>query len=225
MINIRMGKWSDDRGSMTLEAALILPFFMAFVFALTAMIQLSVAELALQSAVSETAKQIAAHLHPVRLMYGEAKSKVQGSKAGSAIQEMTNRVVDARGKLTGAEDFIEQYEKYIPGPIVDLAAWEKARREQLEQAGTEKMDDMKRQIVDPALCRAFQPIVMHYANKNILKGERLQIEQLTVPGLESGGNDYIGIQAKYLVKLPIPFIHKTVEIRKKAYERVWVGES
>lgn len=208
-----------------MEAAILLPFFMAFVFALIAMIQLSVAELALQSAVSESAKEIAARMYPVRLLYGEAKSKVQESKAGSTVQEITNRVMDARGKLIGTEDFIERYETYIPGPIAELAAWEKARREQLEQAGADGIEDMKQRIVDPALCRAFQPIVMHYANRKILKAEQLQIEQLTVPGLESGGNDYIGIQAKYTLKLPIPFIHKTVEIRKKAYERVWVGES
>lgn len=54
-----------EEGSITLEAALTLPFFLTFILALVTIVQVAITEIALQAAVSETAKQVAHHYEPV----------------------------------------------------------------------------------------------------------------------------------------------------------------
>lgn len=218
----QMAKRTD--GSVTLESIIALPAFLAFVIALNCMIQVAVTELALQSAVSETTKQIAAHLYPVRLLYGEAKQKLAGSKAGMWLQEVIDRVQTVRYKVTDAEDLAKAYERYIPEPILQWVEWEKQRREELEAAGRSSVENVVKNTVDPLLCKAFQPIVVHFADTRVLQSERLRVETVAVPSLEPGGESFVGIEAAYDLKLPIPFWSKTVTIRKKAYERAWIGE-
>ncbi|HEY0828978.1 MAG TPA: TadE family protein [Bacilli bacterium] len=58
-----------DSGSIALEAALIMPLFLVFVLSLITLIKISIIDIALSSAVSETTKQIAAHMYPVDLLY------------------------------------------------------------------------------------------------------------------------------------------------------------
>lgn len=62
------GSMINDRGSMVIEAAIIMPFFLAFVIAMISFVQIAVAEMALQSSVSETTKQVSAHMYPIYLM-------------------------------------------------------------------------------------------------------------------------------------------------------------
>lgn len=224
MINRIRRLISQNEGSVTLESLIALPAFLAFVIALNCLIQVSITELALQSAVSETTKQIAAHIYPVRLLYGEAKRKLVGSKAGTWLQNIIDRVQTVQTKVTDAEDLAKAYERYIPEPILQWVEWEKQRREQLEEAGRDGAEQLVRQTVDPLLCKAFQPIVMHFADTRVLKSERLEVETVKVPSLEPGGDSFVGVQAKYEMKLPIPFWSKTITIRKQAYERAWVGE-
>lgn len=59
----------EESGSMTLEAMVILPLFIAFFLAVTAMIHVVVVETALQSAVHETTKQVAAHIYPIYILH------------------------------------------------------------------------------------------------------------------------------------------------------------
>lgn len=64
--------WKEREGSITLEATIILPFFLVFVLALITIIHIIMTELALQSAVHETVKQMAAHMYPVYLLHAYA---------------------------------------------------------------------------------------------------------------------------------------------------------
>src|SRR5690554_6513253 len=59
-------KKSED-GSLTLEAAMVMPFFLLFVVFLATIIRVSVADMALRTAVNDTAEIIAAHVYPATL--------------------------------------------------------------------------------------------------------------------------------------------------------------
>jgi len=52
---------SKERGSITLEAAIAFPFFIAFVVFLIALIQLTMAQMAWQTAISEATKEVATY--------------------------------------------------------------------------------------------------------------------------------------------------------------------
>ncbi|MCD1260383.1 pilus assembly protein [Paenibacillus athensensis] len=52
---------TNENGSITLEAALVLPLFLAFVLCLMTIIKLTIVQMSLQNATSEMTKQVATH--------------------------------------------------------------------------------------------------------------------------------------------------------------------
>ena len=212
-----------QEGVFTLEAMVILPFFLAFVLSLVSMIQLAVTQWALEAAAVETGKQIAAHWYPVRLLAEEAGSRFQGSTAGVWLADLTERVEQAKSKWTGAEEWVERYEAAIPEPIVRAVRWEKDRRTALEDRADNITENAIHSVTDPLLCRAFLPVVLHFANGRFLAGDRLQVERVGLPSLLGGGDPHFELVVSYPVRLPVPWWNKPVILRAKVYERAWVG--
>ncbi|MCD1262041.1 pilus assembly protein [Paenibacillus athensensis] len=54
---------TNENGSITLEAALVLPLFLAFVLCLMTIIKLTIVQMSLQNATSEMTKQVATLRH------------------------------------------------------------------------------------------------------------------------------------------------------------------
>jgi hypothetical protein len=202
-----------------IEASLILPFFIGFVLVLNSFIQISLAQFALQTAVSETNKQLASHMYPVKLLYIEAKNKVESSKAGELIQRVLDQVVQARSKVTDSEDFVERYASYIPEPIVVWMEIEKKKREFLEEKG----QDSAMKLLQPIINQAFTKLVQQFADQSLLRPAQLHVVDVDLPDLDSSSNAFIAIEAQYDLNLPIPFFHRTISLRKRAVERIWVG--
>ncbi|MEO3944583.1 TadE family protein [Gorillibacterium sp. CAU 1737] len=210
-------------GSLTLEAALVLPLFLVFVLAMHALIRLSIAEVKVQAAASETVKEIATHYAPVDRLYSKAKQKAAGTRTAEVIGQVLDQIRKARGAVTQAEESAATYESIIPDSILSLLEWEKKRREQWEAEGQSMGEDVVRTCVDPVLNGAFQPIVWHYADKRVLQKEQFRVTKVTLPDLNRAGEPWFGVEVEYRVRLPLPFVSKTIVIRKKAMERAWVG--
>jgi hypothetical protein len=210
-------------GSMTVEAAVLLPFVASLILLLASLIQLASAELALRSAVSETAKSIAGYWPPVRMVYADAKSRASSTQAGQWATDIRSRLESAHGQWSGSEDWIMQYEALLPEPVVDLLKWEIGKREELEDSALQNSGTAIRRVTDPILCRTFEPILHHYSNPRLLKKDKLKLELVRLPSLEPGGAPYVELIASYELKLPVPFWNKTVVLEKKSYERAWVG--
>ncbi|QGQ96670.1 hypothetical protein EHS13_18195 [Paenibacillus psychroresistens] len=187
---------------------------------LNCFIQITLAQIALQTAVSETTKQIATHMYPVKLLYMEAESKITDSKPGIIIQRVLEQITEARSKLTDSEDIMEQYASYIPQPIVTLLELEKKHRELLESNSKE----MSQQLFDPLVNKAFTALVLQFSDNQILHSDHLQVVDVRLPNLASSSSDaFIAIEAQYDYKLMIPFFHRTLSLRKRAIERLWIG--
>ncbi len=63
-----------EDGSITLEAAMILPFFLFFIIFLSMIIRLAVADMALYKAASETTETVVAYAYPVKVAKDGAAS-------------------------------------------------------------------------------------------------------------------------------------------------------
>lgn len=106
----------NENGSITLEAAMMLPLFLAFVLVLIAIIRLTVVQMILQNATSEMTKQVATHIYPVSYVY----DKLQGSALGEALQQVYDLTTssDARTEKAG-ELMDQQVDKLITDPIAN----------------------------------------------------------------------------------------------------------
>ncbi|WP_135550996.1 TadE/TadG family type IV pilus assembly protein [Paenibacillus cymbidii] len=214
----------EETGGLALEATLVLPLFLAFVMALQAFIQLSIAELALQTAVSETTKQLAAGMYPVQQLYSAAKEAYAGSKAGALLGKVLERIDTARSALDSAEQMAERYESWIPEPLLVLLRWEQERRERLETETSERYERYLDQTYRPLLNAAFAPLVWRHADERVLRGNNCRVTQVTLPDLAGSGETLLGIEASCEVKLTLPFVKRTILVKKAAYEQVWIGK-
>jgi hypothetical protein len=213
----------SEQGGIVLESALILPLFLTFIVALILFIQISLAEMALQSAVTETAKSIATQLYPVKLVVQEAKIKYDQSQTSSVINSVITRVQSARGKIIGAEDFIDDYSAYIPDQILDILKLEKEMREQGEGALQTEYNSFIENQFRPRVNAAFTPIVFAYSDSALVRRDNLKVTSVIFPDLLTGGEKYFGVEAQLAYRLRLPFINRTLMLKKKAFERAWLG--
>lgn len=58
---------TKEEGSMVVEAAMVLPFFLLFVLFLISIVQMTLYSTALQSTASDTVKSISTHMYPAAL--------------------------------------------------------------------------------------------------------------------------------------------------------------
>lgn len=56
-----------EEGSMVVEAAMVLPFFLLFVLFLISIVQMTLYSTALQSTASDTVKSLSTHMYPAAL--------------------------------------------------------------------------------------------------------------------------------------------------------------
>lgn len=205
---------------------MVLPLFLSFIFMLVAFIQVSIAEMALQSAVSETTKVVAAHMYPVDLLYQQAKGKWEQTAAAGWLEQALGHIESVKQTAVNTEEFMDQYERWIPDPVIKLMEWERTNREEVEALGQAQSEEAKqavKAVYKPLLNKAVTPIVALYANKTSLRTERLKVTDVILPDLNQRDQAFIGIEAEYEVPLVIPFFHKTMTVRKRALERAWIG--
>lgn len=210
-------------GSIVLEATLTLPFFALLLLGAISLVQVAAADLALRSAVSETAKTMAASMYPVSLLYAEGKSKIESSKPAQVWDSISGRAEAARGQVERVEQFVDDYAAYIPEPLLRLVEGEKRWRESLEEAGNDSIDEAKRQAAQAIAKAVFTPIVKRFADMKLLDEKRLQVIQVDWPIPDDPDRAWIGIEVQYEMKLAVPLFSKTVTLKKKALERCWIG--
>lgn len=214
----------SESGSMTVEAAILLPCLMMLVMLMVSLIRLASVEIALQSAVTETGKSIAGNWQPVRMVYAEAKARAESSRAGVWTQNLLSKLENWHSRWSGAEEWVLKYEAVLPDPIVNLLKWEVQQREALEDSIGEEAESTIRKMTDPLLCRAFDPLLWHYANGQILNPDKLHVSAIQLPSMESGGSAIVEVTASYEYRLPVPFWNPTFLLKRKSYERAWVGD-
>lgn len=223
MVSIIRTIWRRSDGGIALEAALVMPLFLGFILALASMIKLTMTDLALQRALTETTKPIVAYAYPAELLAEEARAAYASSRVGSAVTDILNRVSSARGKQLQGELLADRYEAYIPDFLLRLIEWEQTERESLETMSQDQIDAFKEQRLNPAIRAVFRQLVIQGADPLALSVDRLKVVDVDLPQLGSREEAFIGITAEYEVRLPIPFYRKSITLRKQVFERLWVG--
>jgi hypothetical protein len=205
-------KSQDEEGSMVLEASLIMPLFVAVVIAIASFLSVAIADMALYAGLSETTKQVAAHMYPVQ----EITEHALESERGRKIVEWVERIRGAKQRVDSLAVEADQHAYMIPKSFVDLIHAYQQYSEQADQMAEEQKLRM--------LAWILEPIVAANTDSNVWQKGRARIVHVDFPNLVTREHPYFGIEAEYTIKLPIPFVHRTVTVRHKAYERIWIGK-
>ncbi|SDS19793.1 hypothetical protein SAMN05444162_0942 [Paenibacillaceae bacterium GAS479] len=192
-----------QKGSMLLEAALVLPVFLLLLVLLTVFIQLSAAETALQRTADGTAKQIAAHIRPAMLLQKEVAARV------GAVQPVSQL------PLPGWTEIAAQVAGQLPEPAGPLT-------EAVLKGDWKPAADWATGV---AARPVLEPLLLKMAEDTSLQSSRLRLSRVQLPDLESGENNFILLEAEYEFPIRVPFTGERIVLRRTASERVWIPDT
>ncbi|EXX89677.1 hypothetical protein BG52_15030 [Paenibacillus darwinianus] len=196
---LRIKVFWNERGSMALEASIILPVFLFVLLLLIFMIRLAAAQMALQDAASQVSLMTAAHIRPASLAAGAAAGGLPAlpqlplGDIAPLAAELANRLPAPAGPLLAAA---------LEGDWQPLA----------EAAST------------PLAVAVFEPLVRELAETSILSAERVSLRSLSLPDVQKREQPFVRVELAYDFPLGFPFTKRDIRITASARERAWVGD-
>lgn len=174
-----------------------MPVFLLVILFLIYLIQTTVTAMALHGALSQTARQTASQWYPIEI----ARGKVADTKTYQTYQDWESKLGDVRS--TAAE-----YGAYLPSPLSD---W-------IEKAG----DGFG--WTEQAAGQAIEPLVRRLADRGVLDESRIRVVAAKLP-LDEGSEDFVTLEAEYILPMRVPFLNRSLKLRESARERAWLGGS
>ncbi|WP_405108129.1 TadE/TadG family type IV pilus assembly protein [Paenibacillus sp. FSL K6-1217] len=213
-----------DKGSMVVEAALILPVFLLFVLFLIFIIQMTVYSTALQSTASDTVKIISTHMYPAALAMeqhegegggGGDEAKEAGEAEHSDDADSSDIWSIPRLSITQwSEDYVEK----LPQP---MESWVKS----VVREGEGPLQKVQAGASEAALDLVLKPMLRPYLSSDLLEYSRIHVSKVTVPDLRKGTHPYFGMVVSYELPMRVPFLNEKIVLEASAVERLWVGNT
>ncbi|MBM7566937.1 hypothetical protein [Paenibacillus sacheonensis] len=218
-----------ERGSIALEASLVLPVVLMVVIFFIMLIKLSAAQMALHGAVSQTVRLAAANIHPIDLavreslrddgdaseLPDEGGAANEGSAASSGESQAVADRAAAQEPSAAVRFLADKLEGWLPPPSGPLLA--AALRGDWKTIQDTAAAEVGRSIIEPML--------RHEADTAILDPERLRLSKISLPDLKGRSDLFLSMEVEYAFKLGFPFTRKTVVLTERAEERVWTPDS
>ncbi len=202
----KMRRATDERGSIVVEASLVLPVFLfAFIF-LVYIVQMTAYSTVLQTTASEAAKQVSSHLYPVQMAADHLKKAEPVSKALQGFSKIS------------FSELADQYASSLPEPI---DGWVKEAAATGDVPLRSVKDAVSSTVLDPVVKPLLQPLI----KEGPLHAERLHVIGITVPTTGESNQPYFGVELTYELPLKVPFTGRPLLIRAKAQERAWIGDT
>lgn len=189
----------SDRGSVTLEAAMLMPVFLLLLFFLIFMVQTALISMALHGVLSQTVRQAAGAWYPVSLAIEEVK--------GTSAYEQADKW---SGKLTKVGETIDKIGPWLPSPAREWARQAARGEWSAERQGARL---------------AFEQWIKPYIDESVLDGSRMRLSTVELPDDSDRSRAYLTLHAEYTLPMRVPFIGTKLVLSQTARERVWVGGS
>lgn len=195
---------NKQQGSITLEAALIMPVLLLFLLLFYIFLMISSAQMALQATASATVQQISSNIHPIALV-------VNKWNANNSSQLTT----DSSENEEGIRAVIYELSGSFPAPINQLLQeslkgnWWPA----INLAGTTLGKDV------------LERYIWTNANYPVLEKDRVDLVYLKLPDLLNGTDQNVVLTLEYKLPLKIPFTNQPVTIREQAMQRAWLPDT
>src|SRR5690625_4815872 len=194
-----MGLFIKERGSITLEAAVVMPMFILFIVFLIFMIRVALIDIAINQATSETAKNVATQVYPAKRLVDVAMDKLESSgEYAEIISDAKGRADDINSgfvQLGLTEEFYD-----IVGSIGDAA----------EDAGNDAISSVASGVVHPLILNELESaIAIGFVDADKVNTKRVAMGE---------GFKYVELVVEYEVELPIPFLERRSEERRVGKE-------
>jgi hypothetical protein len=187
-------------GSVTLEAAVVLPVFLLFAMLIIFLVQTAVMSMALQNAMTQTVRLAASAWYPIHLSQAEAGDDGQAQFPSGGSES------GGYGKLKDIAETIGEYGEFLPSPLKEWAE---------ETAGG------RLTLQEEAAKRIFSSLVLSLADEKVLNAERFQLVSVQLPDQENGR--FLALEGQYRLPFRVPFTGQPLIIRAAAAERIWAG--
>jgi hypothetical protein len=96
-------------------------------------------------------------------------------------------------------------------------------RQQGEDVLQSEYDSFLENNIKPRVNAAITPIVFSYSDSTLIRRENLKVTSVIFPDFLTDGEKYFGVEAQLSFQLRLPFINRTLILKKQAYERAWLG--
>ncbi len=221
------GKAKANSGSMTVEAALVLPVALCIVLSVVFFIKTVYTHELVQHAITETAEELASAGYILHISgLGELNTGLESGMESRAqiFRNHIDTVFESFDSLGGLFETREAVDTIAANPVDELK-----NAACLLAGGV--YDDLKTQL--------FTPLVKMYLKKYLASGSSREVDQklraLNIrngfEGLDFSGSTFltdekneIDIVVKYRINLPVPIkIVPEVEIVQRAAARAWMG--
>lgn len=190
-----------EDGSVSLEAAMLMPAFLLLVLFLFFLIKTSILAMALHGAVNQTVKTAASVWYPVSVLTYSAQERTgEGETAADP----------AADPVKIARETIGEIGPVLPSPLGD---WASAIAEGEWSPETEGAK------------HAIRILAQRMADSRYLDADDLRIADVELPEPGNAGRSFLTVEAEYRLPFRVPFTGKPLTIRSRARERVWVGGS
>lgn len=193
-------KVKKEDGSITVEAAFIIPILLTFFLFLTSLVKVSVAEMALQEAVNETAQTVAHYSYLAMVGQG-------------FIQEQTDGFVDSLSENASGKLNNHEVANYVLDKLGSIG------KDAIPTSG---------QALDYFSDSLYQGIVGDKYEKSVpntvfFNSGGVKVTNSSFPSGTNGETANVKIEAENKLHLVLPFYERDINIKKIAIERAWVG--
>jgi hypothetical protein len=188
---------AGERGSVTLETALVMPVFLLLVFFLLFLVQTSIISMALHGAVSQTVRLAASSWYPISLLQAE-KGPAQDQEAAW------------KDKLSSVRETVGAFGQWLPLPLRDWAA-------AISEGDWSPEEETAKAVLGQ--------MAMQLADTNVLDADRFRVTSVRLPQNGNVSEAFLTLEAEYRLPFRVPFSGQALAIRASARERVWSGGS
>ncbi|MCZ0703143.1 hypothetical protein J2T56_001419 [Natronobacillus azotifigens] len=189
-----------ETGSITLEASIVMPMFVLFVVFLLYMIQFAIVDITINKALSDATKEIATQIYPVKVT-AEGITNYAQSKYDDIPEEYRESINDSK-------EFVEEQNAYIEEVLgVDLIG---------------EVTDGVTNTINTAILTTLVRKSLEDQQIPFINPDDLTVISGRMP-LVNSEEEYVEIIASYEMNIPIPFLEKKYEMRKRVVERAWIG--
>lgn len=217
-------KITQIRGSVVLEASLVMPIFIMFIFFLIYIVQMTITLGQMYTVSANAAKLVASHIYPISVVVENhntsSNSNINPNTRTDANLTQNSSSTKATWSIPklSLSEWSTQYTSKLPEP---LSSW----MNRAVYKGITPLEEMKTHVSEAVLDPIIKPLLRPLLKYTSLHEPRLHVSSITIPDLGKGERPYIGIELSYELPIKVPFTSTPIFLQTKAVERIWIGDT